>query len=145
MMKPPPATIQDCSALLIDDGGVLYQSGAPVEGAIEFIRTLRRRDVPFFIFSNDTKYSRESLTEKMQADGFRVSLEHVITVEQALLRYLTDQRITSAYVIGDTQLKLWLQRQGISLSEHADTVLVGLDEQLTYEQLRSACQLVGNG
>ncbi|HYF39569.1 MAG TPA: TIGR01458 family HAD-type hydrolase [Gemmatimonadales bacterium] len=71
------------SAYLLDLDGTLYSGGAAIPGAVEALRLLRRRGVPYRLVTNTTSRSRSMLAERLRGYGFEVSPEEIFTATLA--------------------------------------------------------------
>jgi HAD superfamily hydrolase (TIGR01458 family) len=78
-------------ALLFDLDGVLYIGKEVIPGAIETVTKLRDRFTCRFI-TNTSTLSLASLQRKINALGFDIAHEEIISAPQAALRYLEQQR-----------------------------------------------------
>lgn len=78
------------TGLLFDLDGVLYVSKEVIPGAIETITRLREQFTCRFI-TNTSTLSLDSLRRKINALGFDIEPEEIISAPQAALRYLEKQ------------------------------------------------------
>lgn len=74
--------------LLFDLDGVFHVSDRLLPGAVEMIKLLRDRNVPFRIVTNTTTRSRTSLVAKMNAIGLPIITADLITAPYAALLHL---------------------------------------------------------
>jgi len=90
MKHPQAAAMQATSSprgLLFDLDGVLYVGKEISPGAIETVATLREQFTCRFI-TNTSTLSLVSLQRKINALGFDIAPEEIISAPQAVLRYL---------------------------------------------------------
>jgi len=66
-------------AYLIDMDGVIYRGGTLIPGALEFIESLRRLDIPFRFLTNNSQRTRRDVAARLQRLGMNVDDEHVYT------------------------------------------------------------------
>mgnify|MGYP003627135331 CR=1 FL=1 len=78
-MAPEPKPRNGIEGLLLDAGGVLYQSGTALPGAVEAVRRLRAGGMPFRLLTNTTRTTRGALAKKLESLGFDVSEEEIVT------------------------------------------------------------------
>lgn len=78
-MAPEPKPLSGIEGLLLDAGGVLYQSGKTLPGATEAVQRLRAGGMPFRILTNTTRTTRGALAKKLETLGFDVSEEEIVT------------------------------------------------------------------
>ncbi|HEY8118591.1 MAG TPA: TIGR01458 family HAD-type hydrolase [Methylophilaceae bacterium] len=86
-MKP----LTDVKGILFDLDGVLYIGSQPIEGAIEAVDVIRASGIPCRFVTNTSTMSLDSLQQKINALGFPLRPEEIISAPQAALRYLQRQ------------------------------------------------------
>ncbi|MEQ8267157.1 MAG: TIGR01458 family HAD-type hydrolase [Parvibaculum sp.] len=78
-MAPEPKPLGEIGGLLLDVGGVLYQGGETLPGAVEAVRRLRERKTAFRLLTNTTRTTRATLAKKLAGMGFEVSEGDIVT------------------------------------------------------------------
>ena len=73
----------DVDGLLLDIDGVLAVSWEPIPGSVEALATLRRDGVPFRLITNTTTHTRAALAATLNAGGFDVAPEEIVTAVTA--------------------------------------------------------------
>jgi HAD superfamily hydrolase (TIGR01450 family) len=148
-MKRISTSLQDCEAILLDSGGTLEVGGSVVAGAPEFTKALRRKRIPHFVLSNKTTVSAADFATTLNALGFAFDQNQLITANRAAIHLMQQHGVQSLFVIGTTSQKDELHEAGFTIvgtdAIHADAVIVSTDEQLNYEKLCTATQLLHNG
>src|SRR5256885_12529158 len=87
---------------LIDMDGVLYRGSEMIAGADQFVRELRRREIPFRFLTNNSQRTRRDIVAKLGPMGIEVEEEHVYTCAMATAAYLEWQKPGgTAFVIGE--------------------------------------------
>src|SRR6266496_398277 len=87
---------------LIDMDGVLYRGSEMIAGADQFVRELRRREIPFRFLTNNSQRTRRDIVAKLGPMGIEVEEEHVYTCAMATAAYLEWQKPSgTAFVIGE--------------------------------------------
>jgi HAD superfamily hydrolase (TIGR01458 family) len=132
--------------LLLDIDGVLAAAWRPLPGALEALAALRARGVPLRLLTNTTTHNRRSLASRLQAAGFDVRPEDLITASSATAEYLKSHHPTAAcYLLatGDVREDLG----GVRLVERgADVVVVaGAEDEFSYENMNRAFQMLMDG
>ncbi|MEZ6131559.1 MAG: HAD-IIA family hydrolase [Planctomycetaceae bacterium] len=132
---------------LIDMDGVIYRGGELIPGADEFIRGLRRAQIPFRFLTNNSQRTRRDVTTKLQRLGIDVDEQHIFTCAMATARYLAHQKPNgTAYVIGEGGLLMALHRNGYSIVEKdPDYVVVGEGRTMTFEMMETALEMILGG
>ena len=127
---------------LIDIEGTIVKdkSFVPIEGAINWINSLKSKDREFVLVSNNTTHKPADLLGLLRNKGFNVKEENLVTCISAALNWLKAKKIKSCFVIGTPQLKSLLNENQIETKEDEETeaVLVGLDTSLDYQKLKIA-------
>ena len=132
---------------LIDMDGVIYRSSQLIPGAVEFIRLLRRWEIPFLFLTNNSQRTRRDVATKLVRMGMPIGEEHIFTCAMATARFLARQKPSgTAYVIGEGGLLTALHQNGYSVVDKSpDYVVVGEGRTLSFEMLEHAVQMVLDG
>ena len=138
---------------LLDLDGCVWVGDEPTARAVEAVTALRRAGKGIAFVTNDSRVSSEDLVRKLWGQGFQASLEEVVTVGGALQHLLAERadRLRSAFVIGSEAIAGHVVDAGLSMANgtefasRADIVVVGLDVQVAYADLRTAVQALDRG
>lgn len=132
---------------LIDMDGVIYRGTDLIEGAVEFISELKKRDLPFIFLTNNSQRTRRDVVTKLSRMGIVVGEEHIFTCAMATARYLAKCKPNgTAYVIGEGGLLHALHRNGYSIVDHdPDYVVVGEGRSMNLEMIEAAVRMIENG
>ena len=135
-------------ALLLDIDGVLAVSWDPIPGSIDTLSWLRAHDVPFRLITNTTTHTRAHLAASLNAAGFDVRADEIVTAVAATADYLRAAHPGARVLLlsdGDARNDL----EGVSLvgrTEQADVVVIGgASEEFTYDALNRIFRLVMEG
>ena len=140
--------MKDYKGYLIDLDGTMYKGSQVIEGAIEFIDYLNKEDKDYLFVTNNSSKTPEEVAGKLNEIGFHTSSDHVITTAMATAGYISEESPgATVYMVGGTGLRKSLNDAGLIVKddEHVDYVVMGLDEEITYEKLTVACLAVRNG
>ena len=133
---------------LLDVEGVLVADKryAPVEGAVDFIRQVRSAGYPLRLITNNTTDDRPTLLEKLARAGFDFTLEELHTCTAAAVNRLRELGARRCLVLGNEALRRIVADAGFepANASDVDAVVVGLDRELTYAKLQTACEAVGS-
>ena len=148
---PSPATsgLDTVAAFVLDIDGVLYTGDRPLPGAVEFVRLLQDRALPFQVLTNNSTRTPSAVAERLQGMGMDVRTEHILTSSLAAALYL--KRIQAqggrVYVVGEEGLRIPVSEAGFELAEDgpADFVVLGMDRAVTYAKLKRAALLIRAG
>lgn len=132
----------------LDLDGTMYAGTRVIDGAKEFIDYLAGHDIPYLFVTNNASKTPEEVSDKLTAMGFNTTPEHVVTSAMATAMYIRDESPgASVYVIGGTGIRQALKDEGLIIKddENVDYVVIGLDIDINYEKLSTACLAVRNG
>lgn len=130
------------SGVLFDIDGVLEFQGQVYPGAVETVQTLRRLGFALRFLTNSTLHSRRSRAASLQAAGFSLSADEVITASYATARYLQEQNPRSCWVMleGEGLVEFSAFRQD---REHPEYLVVGDNRsQFDFDHLNHALRLL---
>jgi len=127
---------------LVDIEGTIVKdkSFTPIPGAVEWIGSFCSSPHRFVLVSNNTTHNPEELLAVLKDRGFDLDKDNLLTCMRSALNWLKKKGIEKCFVIGNSQLKAYLNENGIKTpsDSRADAVLVGLDTSLTYQTLKTA-------
>ncbi len=94
------------NAFLFDLDGTLYTDAGAIPGAVEALRELKRRGVPFRYVTNTTRRSRRRLAERLTGYGFEAVPEEIVSAPQACVTLLGERGIRRvAAFVAETTLE----------------------------------------
>ena len=130
------------SAILLDMDGVLFHGMNPIEGAIDFMKSIEH--IPHVFVTNNPIRLPESMADKMSEIGFKRPDEKlIITSGEATAAWLAQQKPNFRFfAIGAGGLHQSLQKYGYEDKENADYVVVGEGEGLDYLSLTTGINLI---
>jgi HAD superfamily hydrolase (TIGR01458 family) len=85
-------TLATIKGILFDLDGVLYVGPNAIEGAVEAVEKIRMRGIPCRFVTNTSTLSLSSLQQKINAMGFSISTDVILSAPQATLLYLKNQQ-----------------------------------------------------
>lgn len=127
--------------------GVLYRGSALIPRADEFINTLRDRNIPFRLLTNNSQRARRDVVAKLARMGIDVEDEHVFTSAMATARFLAEQKPDgTAFVIGEGGLLTAMHQYGYAIVDHdPDYVVVGEGRTFNLELVEQAVRMILQG
>lgn len=135
--------------ILFDLDGVLYRGDEPVAYAREAMATLRDLEMRVVFLTNNSSRTPEQVAAKLEGLGMPARPSEVVTSALATADLLAKRGGGSAYAIGGDGVTRALADAGIEVvdgePDRVDLVVVGIDDDLTYARLRTACVLVQRG
>ena len=143
------AELKDITLFLLDMDGTVNLGYDPIDGAKEFLCTLKEQGKNFIFLTNNSSKSASDYVDKMRSLGFPCESENVFTSGMAAGMFLEENKKGSkVFVCGTKSLKNELKNYDVDMSEtgeDADTVLLGYDTELDYKKIRTVCDLLDGG
>ncbi|GFH42577.1 phosphatase [Lactococcus hodotermopsidis] len=132
---------------LIDLDGTIYMGEHKIEAGTRFVKRLQDREIPYLFVTNNTTKTpaqvQRRLREKFDIDTPETT---IYTATLATLDYMNDMaKGKTAYVIGESGLKSAIYAEYKRETENPAYVVVGLDNDLTYEKLSIATLAIAGG
>ncbi|MDR1605563.1 MAG: TIGR01457 family HAD-type hydrolase [Streptococcaceae bacterium] len=132
---------------LIDLDGTIYLGEDKIEAGTRFVKRLQAQNLPYLFVTNNTTKTPAQVQARLR-DKFDIitAEETIYTATLATLDYMNDMaKGDTAYVIGESGLKSAIYATYQRDTEHPAYVVVGLDNDLTYEKLTLATLAIANG
>ncbi|MBQ8182378.1 MAG: HAD-IIA family hydrolase [Clostridia bacterium] len=143
------ADLKDITLFLLDMDGTVNLGYDPIDGAKDFLCTLKEQGKNYIFLTNNSSKSASDYVEKMRSLGFPCESENVFTSGMAAGMFLEENKKGSKiFVCGTQSLKNELKNYDVDISEtgeDADTVLLGYDTELDYKKIRTVCDLLDGG
>lgn len=132
---------------LIDLDGTMYLGNARIETAVHFVQELHRSNIPYLFVTNNSAKTPEQIAEKLNNMDIPATPRHVFTTSMAAAKYIsTIKENARCFMIGGEGLREALEQEDIILTDtDADFVMVGKDEDISYEKYAKASLAVRNG
>lgn len=145
--------IDDLVGVLLDVDGTLLTEAGAIPGAGAIVDRLRHREFPFRVVTNITRRSRDSVVQRLHANGVRVDREEVFTAVYAGAEWMKRRSIrrVAPFVSEDalsdlTEFDLVGGTSAGSASGTPEAVLIGdVGERWTHALLNEAFRYVMNG
>ena len=141
--------LSDIQLFLFDLDGVLFLGKDEPEliGGSKLLPELRDRGTSFSILTNNTTDSRDQIRKKLASIGLEVTVEEILSASYLTAKYLFNRfSKTSCYLLGEEGFARELKAYGHTLvDDDADSVVVGIDRNLTYDKLDKAVQQLRGG
>ena len=134
----------------LDMDGTLYLGDKLIDGALEFVNTLKSRNKKIVYLTNNSSKNRYSYLEKMKKLGIEAHIDEFFTSGEATAIYLQKNHPKAkVYLLGLNPLKQDLEEKGLRIingtTEKPDLVLLGFDQELNYKKIWEACDWIREG
>jgi HAD superfamily hydrolase (TIGR01458 family) len=117
-------TLSNIKGILFDLDGVLYIGSKAIEGAVEAVEKIRACGLKCRFVTNTSTLSLASLQQKVNAMGFSVSANEIISAPQAALLYLKQQQQPVCHLLLADDVKRDFKEFRLSETA-ADYIVVG--------------------
>jgi 4-nitrophenyl phosphatase len=144
-----PALLRSTRTLILDMDGVLFRLNTPIEGAVQFLTHLQESDCRFLLVTNNSTLTPAQYVDKLSQMGITIDGARILTSGEATAMYLARLAPpgTRVFVIGENGIRAALEKRGFILAEDSNVsyVVCGLDRQVTYDRLTTACLAIRAG
>lgn len=131
----------------MDMDGTIYLGDRLLPGAREWLDLLEEKGIAYYFLTNNSSRSRVEYARKLGRLGLDIPEEQIFTSGEATAITLEREYPgASLYVVGTPSLEQEFERHGFTLTrDNPDVAVLGFDTTLTYEKLRTLCDLVVAG
>lgn len=128
-------------AVLFDLDGTIYYGSKLIPGADEVVRRCRELGKQVYFMTNNSTKTRKQIWEKLTGMGLACSYEDVYTGSYAAALYAHQMGYKTVYIMGSDALAEEFAGLGVTVSDHAEVVIVGYDMDFNYQKLTDALQV----
>lgn len=132
--------------IVLDIDGVCVRGSTPVPGAPEAIGSLRDLGIGLAFATNNASRTPAAVAAHLRHAGFELDDSEVVTSSQAAARLIAPG--TVCVVVGTAGVREPLAERGCVITEDyakAEVVVVGMDFEVSYEDLAVAALALGRG
>ena len=139
--------VDEFDVFLFDLDGVIYIGPEPLPEAVESLKRLRQYKKKIRFLTNNPSTTRKKTAKRLNSLGIEASSEEVITSSWATAQYLQNEKIETALVLGDENLKWECQQVGINIDDqnNVEAVVVGYDNNVSFHDIQQAAKLIHKG
>jgi len=131
---------------LLDLEGTLVKdkSYTPIPEALEFVKELEERKIPWLVATNNSTEKPTVLAEILREKGFPVTREKILSPSLLASLFLKREGVKSIYFLGTDKVKEFFREEGFEVREDhkVDAVVVGRDREINYGKLKTATSAV---
>lgn len=138
-------------AYLIDLDGTIYRGKESIESGIRFVKRLQEKNIPYLFLTNNTTRTPKVAVENLKNHGVETDIAHIYTPVLATLSYLKDKnpnlKQIPVYLIGQQGIMEGIISDPVFYldEENPKYVIVGMDTDMTYKKIKTACRAIRNG
>ena len=138
--------VDEFELFLFDADGVIYIGDQPCLGAVEVINILQKRGKGVRILTNDSRFSRQEIREKLLKMGINFHKEDIITASWCLACYLKKVKLSKVLVLGTDALKKEIfEMGGFVVEKSPEAIVVGYNEDLALKDIQKVIHYVERG
>lgn len=139
--------LHNCELFLFDMDGTLYLGDEVFPGAIELMEALSQMGKKYIYLTNNSSRAGKDYISRLRRLGFPCEEENVFSSGMATGMYLRQKSPNAkVFPVATAAFRRELESYGVNLvEEDADTVVVGFDTELVYEDLNKACHFLRRG
>lgn len=142
--------LKDKKLFLLDMDGTIYHEDKLIEGALDFLKTLKSQKKDYVFITNNSSKSVNVYIEKMKKFGVEVEENNFYTSSQATIDYIKNFfKHPKAYVVGTEAFKKELEINGVKviedITQEVNILIVGFDTELNYQKIENASKLLFTG
>lgn len=133
---------------LIDLDGTIYKGKDRIPAGERFIARLQEKEIPYLLVTNNTTRTPQMVKDMLETQfNIVTSLESIYTATMATIDYMNSfAKEKTVFVIGEIGLKSAISEAGYVIDEENPSfVVIGLDTQLSYEDLAKASLAIQKG
>ena len=139
--------LKDKKLFLLDMDGTLYLDDNLFEGCLKFLQQIRDNGGRYLFLTNNSSKSVEVYVEKLARLGIEATVEDFFTSTMATCVYLHKHfNGNKIYAAGTASFRKELVDSGFTVTDHLedgiDCLLMGNDNELTFQKLEDACILL---
>ena len=150
--------LNDLNVFLLDMDGTVYLGDTLIDGAKDFLDTLKSLKKNYIFVTNNSSKSPEAYIKKLSGLGITIDRNQIFTSADATIFYLKEHTpdIKNIFLLGTPSLKEQFLSYGYNIIEKSeelnelfkqgekiDEIILGFDTTLTYEKMHTALVFSG--
>ena len=148
LAAPGPQVESDLSGIegfILDLDGVVYRGAQLLRGAAEFLTEQRAAGRRIVALTNNAQAGAEDYADKLSRLGVAFPASEILTAGEATARWLAENSLLSAYIIGSPAFRRPLAANGVVETDPPEVVVVGMTSDATMAQLLTAVAHLSRG
>ena len=138
--------IKEKKAFFFDLDGTIYLGNKIFDGVHDLIKLLKEKNKLFYFLSNNSSKSTSDYLLKLKKLNLDANRENIILSQHPTIDYLKKEGYKKIFLMGTKSLRDEFKQEGFELTESNPEILVlGFDQELTYDRLVKASALLQNG
>ena len=139
--------LKKVKCFILDLDGTVYLGDKILEGSIEFLEELKKNNIVFKFFTNNSSKNAEFYLNRIRKMGYNPSDDMMLISTHVIINHIKENMPNKkVFVLGTQHLKNDFREANINVvTDDADVVVVGFDTSLEYENVSKACEYIRNG
>jgi len=126
------------------DGTVWYWNKL-IPGVKETILYLEKTGKKVFYLTNNSVFGPEGFAKKLSSLGLKTDSSKVTCASEFLLFYLKEKKIKKIFVVGEDELRKFLEENGMEITKDPEYVVLAQEENISKENEKIAVELILSG
>ena len=139
--------LKKVKCFILDLDGTVYLGNRILEGSIKFLEELKKDNIVFKFFTNNSSKNAKVYIDRIKKMGFNLSDDMMLISNYVIINYLKEKMPDKKVFVLGTQYLIndFIEANINVVTDDADIVVVGFDTSLVYENVSKACELIRNG
>ena len=139
--------LKKVKCFILDLDGTVYLGNRILEGSIKFLEELKKDNIVFKFFTNNSSKNAKVYIDRIKKMGFNLSDDMMLISNYVIINYLKEKMPDKKVFVLGTQYLIndFIEANINVVTDDADVVVVGFDTSLVYENVSKACELIRNG
>lgn len=139
--------MREYKAYCLDLDGTVFRGREVIPEAADFIERLQKKGIEPYYVTNNASMTQQQFADKMKNFGIMAPPENIMTSSISAAKYIKrwyPER--NVFMIGTDGVEEALRSEAIErVYDNADIVLMGIDRNINFEKLATACLEVRKG
>ena len=110
--------LKDTELFVLDMDGTFYLGDEILDGALDFLESVKRAGKKYIFFTNNSSVSSENYIEKLKKMNCHISRDMIMTSGDVMIRFLKNKfPDKSVYLLGTPELEKSFREAGVNLFE----------------------------
>ncbi|RLQ85149.1 TIGR01457 family HAD-type hydrolase [Planomicrobium sp. Y74] len=139
--------MKDYNVYCLDLDGTVFRGSELIPETADFIHRLQKKGMEPYYVTNNASMTQQQFAEKLKSFGIVSPADHIMTSAIAAAKYIKRWYPgKKVFMIGTDGVEEALKSEGIErVYENADIVLMGIDRNINFKKLATACLEVRKG
>lgn len=139
--------MKNYKAYCLDLDGTVFRGSVVIPETVDFIHRLQNKGIEPYYVTNNASMTQQQFAEKMESFGIVAQPENIMTSSIAAAKYIKRWYPgRTVFMIGTDGVEEALRSESVErVHNNADIVLMGIDRNINFDKLATACLEVRKG